>query len=75
MKRLLIVLLSMLAFALPAQAAFPEKPIRLVVAFAPGSSTDIVARLIGRADAGRPGPDRGGREQARRGRQHRHAWA
>ena len=47
MKRLLIVLLSMLAFALPAHAAFPEKPIRFVVAFAPGSSTDIVARLIG----------------------------
>ncbi len=47
MKRLLCILLSMLALALPVQAAFPDKPIRFVVAFAPGSSTDIVARLIG----------------------------
>ncbi len=41
----------------PAQAAYPDKPIRIVVPFSPGGGTDLISRAMGVAmgqDLGQP---------------------
>src|SRR4030081_2530958 len=38
--------LSLLAVAIAAQAAYPEKPIRFVVPSAPGGSVDVLMRIL-----------------------------
>lgn len=52
-RRLLGAASALPALALPglagAQAAFPDRPIRVIVPFAAGGTTDVVARVVGEA--------------------------
>jgi tripartite-type tricarboxylate transporter receptor subunit TctC len=48
MKKLLfpLVALGALALAAPARAAYPDRPITMIVPFAAGGPTDVVARIV-----------------------------
>jgi tripartite-type tricarboxylate transporter receptor subunit TctC len=45
--RVLIGALLLAGTAVPASAAWPERPVRWVVPYPPGGATDIVARIVG----------------------------
>jgi tripartite-type tricarboxylate transporter receptor subunit TctC len=46
MTKLLLAVLSLLSLNALAQDTYPSKPIRMVVGYAPGGGTDVVARLV-----------------------------
>ncbi|ANN72195.1 Bug family tripartite tricarboxylate transporter substrate binding protein [Bordetella bronchialis] len=47
LRRMLLAVLAMSAIGTAAHAQYPERPVKLIVPYAPGGSADIVARMIG----------------------------
>jgi tripartite-type tricarboxylate transporter receptor subunit TctC len=45
-RPLIVLACMLLGYAQPAAAAYPERPINFIIAFAPGGGTDLVARAI-----------------------------
>lgn len=48
-RRSLLLMVLLLPFAAHAQDAYPSRPITLIVPFAAGGSTDVIARVVGEA--------------------------
>jgi tripartite-type tricarboxylate transporter receptor subunit TctC len=51
MKRFFLVVLSFILLGAVSAQTFPDKPVRIVVPFAPGGGTDLIARTLGQVMA------------------------